>query len=90
MITVLAPARQVNTLLIGADLVTDLQTHGPLTLTTLSTPGPQGAPGAIGPGFDPNDYFQTALLFSELDTAQKKVDARANLELQYIDCGTFN
>lgn len=49
MITVLAPARQVNTLLTGADLVTGLHTYGPLTLTTLATPGPQGPAGVPGP-----------------------------------------
>lgn len=48
MITVLSPSRQINTLLTGADLVTGLQTHGPLTLTTLTTPGPQGPAGASG------------------------------------------
>jgi hypothetical protein len=50
----------------------------------------EGVPGPPGPNVDPNDYFQTALKFAELDTPQKKIDARTNLELQYIDCGTFN
>lgn len=49
-----------------------------------------GVPGPAGGAINPSDYFQTALRFSELDTAQKKADARTNLELQYIDCGTFN
>lgn len=51
----------------------------------------EGVPGPAGIGsVNPSDYFQTALKFSELDTPQKKADARTNLELQYIDCGTFN
>ena len=36
------------------------------------------------------DYFNTANLFSELDSQTKKTQARQNLELQYIDCGEFN
>lgn len=42
MITIL------KTLLASSGLVTDLTTHGPITLTTLSTPGPQGPQGAAG------------------------------------------
>lgn len=49
-------------------------------------PGPAGPPGSG----NTDDYFQTALRFAELDTPEKKADARTNLELQYIDCGTFN
>lgn len=47
----------------------------------------QGPPGI---SINPADYFQTVNNFSELDTEQKKITARQNLELQYIDCGTFN
>lgn len=47
----------------------------------------QGPPGV---SINPVDYFQTVNSFSELDTEQKKIEARQNLELQYIDCGTFN
>lgn len=47
----------------------------------------QGPPGT---SVNPSDYFQTVNNFSELDTEQKKIAARQNLELQYIDCGTFN
>lgn len=35
------------------------------------------------------DFFQTQNRFSELDTEQKKIEARQNLELQNIDCGEF-
>lgn len=41
-------------------------------------------------GANIEDVFQIALKFSELDTPQKRADARTNLELQDIDCGTFN
>lgn len=47
----------------------------------------QGPPGT---SVNPDDYFQTMNKFSELNTPDKKAEARQNLELQYIDCGTFN
>lgn len=55
-----------------------------LTSSSQGPPGIQGPPGPIG------DAFQIMNKFSELDTEQKKADARTNLELQNIDCGTFN
>lgn len=67
-------------------LVTAITSTEQLTLTALSTPGPQGPPGSAGDG----TYFQVSNRFSELDDSQKKTEARQNLELQYIDCGTFN
>ena len=48
------------------------------------------AQGPPGTSINSSDYFQTANRFNELDTEQKKIEARQNLELQYIDCGTFN
>jgi hypothetical protein len=57
------------------------------TTSVIVAGGEQGPPG---PSINPADYFQTANRFSELDTQEKKVEARQNLELQYIDCGTFN
>jgi hypothetical protein len=57
------------------------------TTSVIVAGGGQGPPGA---SINPTDYFQTANRFSELDTQEKKVEARQNLELQYIDCGTFN
>ncbi|CAN7657702.1 hypothetical protein LJR232_004970 [Aquipseudomonas alcaligenes] len=51
--------------------------------------GPQGPAGAPGSG-QPGDYFQVINRFGELDTEQAKAEARANLDLQYIDGGTFN
>ena len=57
------------------------------TTSVIVSSGEQGAPGT---SILPSDYFQTANRFSELDTDQKKIEARQNLELQYIDCGTFN
>jgi hypothetical protein len=35
------------------------------------------------------DYLTVTARLGEFDTAQKKVDARQNLELQIIDLGTF-
>jgi len=46
--------------------------------------------GGGGASVDPNMFFQTLLRFAELDTEQKKVEARVNLDLQIIDLGTFN
>lgn len=46
--------------------------------------------GLKGDSVNPDDYFQTINLFSELNDQTKKTQARQNLELQYIDCGEFN
>lgn len=43
----------------------------------------QGPPGPSVPA------FLIALRFSELDTPDARVAARANLELDHIDCGEF-
>lgn len=52
-------------------------------------PGPPGAPGTPGSG-DPGDYLQTALRLAEFATPEARAAARANLELETIDGGTFN
>ena len=53
---------------------------------TISTViGLQGAAAIIPEG----TYLEVAQRLGEFDTAQKKAEARANLELQYIDGGTF-
>jgi len=49
----------------------------------------QGPPGPPGDG-NPGDYLQTALRLAEFSTPESRAAARANLELQAIDCGTFN
>jgi len=46
--------------------------------------GPPGVNSATG------DFFQVGNRFSELTTEQAKAEARANLDLQTIDGGTFN
>jgi len=51
-------------------------------------PGSPGPPGAPADG-EPGDFFQTALLFSELDTESKKQTALNNLGLSVIDGGEF-
>ena len=38
---------------------------------------------------DPNQFFQTGLRFSELDTPQKRIEAQQNLGVAIIDCGEF-
>ncbi len=43
-----------------------------------------------GAPVDPDDYFQTVLRLSELDTQQKKTEARQNMGVEVIDLGTFN
>lgn len=45
-----------------------------------------GPPGTSG---DAGDAFQIVNRFSELTTSQARTEARQNLELQYIDAGTF-
>jgi len=51
-------------------------------------PGKDGPPGAPADG-EPGDFFQTALLFSELDTESKKQTALNNLGLSTVDGGEF-
>ena len=53
------------------------------------TAGTQGPPGAPGDG-NADDFLQVAMRLSEFSTAQAKTEARTNLELEYIDGGTFN
>ena len=53
-----------------------------------NTVGLTGATGATGP--INTESFLIASRFSELSTQQARIEARQNLELQDIDCGTFN
>lgn len=52
--------------------------------------GLRGEKGPAGESANVDNLFQIINNFSELNTAEKKAAARENLELQYIDCGTFN
>lgn len=52
-------------------------------------PGPQGVPGPVGT-IDNAGVLTKPMKLSEFDTPTLKAEARANLELEYIDCGTFN
>lgn len=49
-------------------------------------PGPQGDPGPIG---DAGGALLVTNRLNEFSTAQMKIEARTNLELQHIDCGVF-
>jgi uncharacterized phage protein gp47/JayE len=56
------------------------------TVTSVIETQLQGLPGVV-------DYSLTLTVanrLAELDTEQKKADARANLDLTVIDGGTFN
>ena len=86
MIVTSLSKEEITTSLNGDTLVTAV-TVAPVYVTTLSSEGPQGPPGD---SVSADQFFQRANNFSELNTAQKKAEARTNLELQYIDCGTFN
>lgn len=55
--------------------------------TVIVTAGEQGPPGVNSAT---GDFFQVANRFSELATEQARAEARANLDLQTIDGGTFN
>lgn len=55
--------------------------------TLIVTAGEQGPPGVNSAN---GDFFQVANRFSELATEQARAEARANLDLQTIDGGTFN
>lgn len=75
-----------------ADTTVILETTSTTVVTETVVPSIiiSAAQGPPGTSVNPSDYFQTVNNFSELDTEQKKIAARQNLELQYIDCGTFN
>lgn len=49
-------------------------------------PGPKGDPGPIG---DAGGALLVNNRLNEFSTAQMKIDARMNLELQHIDCGEY-
>lgn len=49
-------------------------------------PGPKGDPGPIG---DAGGALLVNNRLNEFDTAQARMDARMNLELQHIDCGEY-
>lgn len=51
--------------------------------------GQQGPPGKPAGG-ESGAYLQAGLRLAEFNTPEAKAAARANLELQNIDCGTFN
>lgn len=48
--------------------------------------GPKGDPGPIG---DAGGALLVTNRLNEFSTAQMKIEARTNLELQHIDCGVF-
>ena len=52
-------------------------------------PGPPGPPGPPGSGTTDPDALHVSMRLAEFDTPEAKAQARANLELQYIDCGEF-
>ncbi len=51
--------------------------------------GPRGETGAQGPIGDASGALLVTNRLSEFSTAQMKIDARTNLELNHIDCGEF-
>lgn len=54
-------------------------------------PGPRGLPGPAGPAWDQGGAFMVTTRFSEIAADEAaKAQARANLDLQNIDGGTFN
>jgi hypothetical protein len=63
-----------------------IEEHTHVVVTT-GTQGPAGRDAEIVGG---DAFLQKTLRLSEFDTAQAKTEARSNLELEYIDGGTFN
>ncbi|PNG11861.1 hypothetical protein [Stutzerimonas stutzeri] len=68
----------------GVEYAVGLEPDAETVVVTAGEQGPPGVNSATG------DFFQVANRFSELATAQAKAEARANLDLQTIDGGTFN
>lgn len=56
-----------------------------IEIVEVARQGPRGPPGTMAEG----EFLWTVRRLAEFDTLQAKAEARANLELQYIDCGTF-
>ena len=56
------------------------------SIAVLTTP----SGGGVIPGSGSTDSLLVANRLAELDTPEAKAAARANLDLQYIDGGTFN
>jgi len=68
-----------------ADMVLIVQQPDPVPVVVVAQQGPPGptpTPDQIG-------ALAVTAELSEFDTAQKKANARTNLELQNIDAGTF-
>lgn len=61
----------------------------PPPVYTITVGAAQGPPGPPGAGTDPDALHVTQRL-AEFNTPTAKQQARANLELDVIDCGTFN
>lgn len=68
----------------GVEYAVGLEPDAETVVVTSGEQGPPGVNSATG------DFFQVANRFSELATEQAKAEARANLDLQTIDGGTFN
>ncbi|MEG4315348.1 hypothetical protein U8L64_10095 [Pseudomonas sp. FIP_A4] len=68
----------------GAEYAVGLEPDAETVVVMAGEQGPPGVNSATG------DFFQVANRFSELTTEQAKAEARANLDLQTIDGGTFN
>ena len=68
----------------GVEYAVGLEPDAETVVVTAGEQGPPGVNSATG------DFFQVANRFSELATEQARAEARANLDLQTIDGGTFN
>jgi len=58
-----------------------------LSISGVGIQGPKGDPGDVAGAAD---FLRAINRLSEFDTPEAKAAARANLDLQYIDGGTFN
>ena len=61
-----------------------VQVGQPVIQVTAAQPGLQGRPGVADP-----DALRVSQRLAEFNTPDAKAAARANLDLQHIDCGEF-
>jgi hypothetical protein len=69
------------------DLSTTVQVGDNGASVVVRAPGPQGPPGAGV--VEASDFLHVSARLGEFTTSQARIEARQNLELQYIDGGEF-
>lgn len=86
---VLVIEQEGNTIVINQENDLTIVNHGETIVLERIAEGPQGPPGPPGTGIIDDTALHVSMRLAEFNTPEAKAAARANLELQYIDCGEF-